>query len=144
MKITQEIVDEIVQRARLSTMGLGDPEKGSGSYDISKYDPPNLETLALMLVSAHTAKYDIVSVMAAALEVVTEKLQARAGICPHCDEVYQHDHDEPFADCGCGTTEWAYLDIEKEPLSIQLSYYKRLAQARHDEIERLKAVAAEP
>ena len=31
----------------------------------------------------------------------------KAGICPHCLEEYEHEVDAPFANCRCGTSEWA-------------------------------------
>ena len=78
MTITQDMVDEIVRRAKASAMGLGKPEKGEHSYDFSAYGTKDFGDLALMLVSAHFEKYDIVSIVAAALEVVAEKAAAEA------------------------------------------------------------------
>lgn len=50
-------------------MGLGDPEKGDLSYDLRQYgEPHTAENLAMLLVSAHSAKYDLISLMAAAIQ----------------------------------------------------------------------------
>jgi len=71
MKIDQRIVDKIVARAQNSECGLGNPEKGPSSYQISQYgEHPDLASLAMLLVNAHFSKYDIISVFAAALEEV--------------------------------------------------------------------------
>jgi len=70
MNIDQRLVDKIVARAQNSATGLGDPEKGRHSYDLSQYANPTLESVALLLVSAHTEKFDLVSLMAAAMEEV--------------------------------------------------------------------------
>lgn len=66
----QSDVDHIVARAQNSFSGLGEPDKGKGSYDLSQYAHPQFYELALLLVSAHHDKYDIVSIVAAALEEV--------------------------------------------------------------------------
>lgn len=76
VKVTQQLVDRIVARAQNSDIGLGNPDKelkNGKPYLISQYSPPDLRNLALMLVSAHTAKYDLVSIVAAALEEVYEQ-----------------------------------------------------------------------
>lgn len=70
MKIDQRLVDKIVARAQNSATGLGDPVKGRHSYDLSRYSNPTLESVAHLLVSAHTGKYELVSLMAAAMEEV--------------------------------------------------------------------------
>ncbi len=44
------------------------------------------------------------------------------GICTTCLQPYEHAIDEPFAHCACGTTEWAFNDITKQPLLIQLQF----------------------
>jgi hypothetical protein len=49
---------------------------------------------------------------------------ARIGVCPECGKEFEHDAEEPFAYCDCGTTEWAFTDLEKQPLAIQVSYLK--------------------
>lgn len=65
IKTTQRFVDKIVARAQNSAMGLGDPKT---TYDLSQYENPSLESVALLLVNAHVDKYDLVSLMAAAME----------------------------------------------------------------------------
>lgn len=52
-----------------------------------------------------------------------QKAQLEAvGICTTCLQPFVHAIDEPFADCGCGTTEWAFQDITKQPTLIQLQF----------------------
>ena len=74
IQVDQRMVDRIVARAQSSAMGLGDPEKGPRSYDLSKYAHPDFESLINLLVSAHFGKYDIISLMTAALEIVVEDM----------------------------------------------------------------------
>lgn len=71
--VTQRMVDQIVTRAQNSDMGLNPPDKGRRSYNIDQYEPPNLRSLAILLVSAHFSKWDIISIVAAALEIVAEE-----------------------------------------------------------------------
>lgn len=66
--ITQDLVDRIVARAKASPFGLGDPIPGK-TYNLSLYSP-TVESLAMMLVGAHHDKYDLVSIMAAAIAEV--------------------------------------------------------------------------
>lgn len=68
--VNQQFVDRIIARAQNSMMSLGEPE---GSYDLSKYDRPNLDSVAILLVSAHHAKYDLVSLFAAGFEEMADK-----------------------------------------------------------------------
>lgn len=35
-----------------------------------------------------------------------EKLLDKHGICPFCDELFEHHYDEPLASCGCRQSEW--------------------------------------
>lgn len=72
--IDQQFIDRIVARAQNSMMSLGASET---SYDLSKYDHPNFESAAILLVTAHHDKYDLVSLMCAAMEEVWNR---RAGI----------------------------------------------------------------
>jgi len=67
--ITQRLVDHIIQRAQNSAMGLGNPDKPN-AYDLSNYDHPTFESLAILLISAHYDKYDLVSICCAAMEEV--------------------------------------------------------------------------
>ncbi len=69
IKIDQRLVDKIVARAQNSSMGLGTSEKEK-PHDLSIYDHPDFESLALLLVSAYHEKYDLVSLFAAALEEI--------------------------------------------------------------------------
>lgn len=68
--VNQDLVDEIVRRAKESEYGLDDPEK---KPDITQYQPGSFETLSHCLVSSWTAKYDLVSVFSAAMSVIQEK-----------------------------------------------------------------------
>ncbi len=78
MNVTQELVDEIVARARQSPYGLGEGlTHKNGHLKVENYAARNADTLALVLVSGFEDKYDLVSVFRAALEVIEEKLQSR-------------------------------------------------------------------
>ena len=71
MKINQELVDRILQRARDSKFGIDEePER---KIEISNYCPQNEEMLALCLVSGFYQKYDLVSVFAATIEILQEE-----------------------------------------------------------------------
>ena len=69
-------MDCIIARAHRSPIGLGEPIK-KDAYNIAHYERQDLQALALLLVSAHEAKYDLVSVFAAALEEVAVKSDSR-------------------------------------------------------------------
>lgn len=48
-----------------------------------------------------------------------EEIVSQAGICRLCGTHYSHDIAEPFANCGCHTTEWSgalspYQELEKK------------------------------
>ena len=72
MVVTQDLVKEIIARARNSRWGLGDA-KCSTSLD--QYAGNDEHDLALLLVTGWEAKYDLVSLFAAAIAVVNEKAQ---------------------------------------------------------------------
>lgn len=40
------------------------------------------------------------------------------GVCTKCGEIYSHEIEEPFAHCGCGTSEWhnftPYMELENK------------------------------
>lgn len=63
-----------------------------------------------------------------ALEDDLAALKRYVGICPDCGDEIHHWLDEPFGSCSCGTGEWTFDDISKEPLVVQRDYYKRLAE----------------
>lgn len=46
---------------------------------------------------------------------LTELLE-KHGICINCGEIFSHDIEEPFAHCGCCTSEWynftPYMNLE--------------------------------
>lgn len=75
MNITQATVDKIITKAHRSEYGLGEGlTHKQGHLKISTYGfKPTLESLALCLVNGFDDKYDLVSVFAAALEVVSEE-----------------------------------------------------------------------
>lgn len=77
MTVDQRFVDRIVARAQNSMTGLGDPEKGERSYDLSKHANPDLESVAILIVSAHHAKYDLISLMLAAMQEVAESMKEK-------------------------------------------------------------------
>lgn len=69
--IDQPLVDQIVVTAQNSHMGLGKSEKVQPYNIHNKFGPnPKIADLALLLVSAHHEKYDLVSIFAAALQVI--------------------------------------------------------------------------
>lgn len=68
------------------------------------------------------------------------------GICMDCGNIYEHDLTEPFANCGCGTSEWSstaytpYMELQKayylkqkeltdEIVELTIKYFKLLQQA---------------
>jgi hypothetical protein len=64
--ITQELVDAILQRAQDSSLGL-EPPFPERYPTLRNFAPPHThETLAMALVGGWDAKYDLISVMAAA------------------------------------------------------------------------------
>ena len=74
MKITQELVDRIIERAKKSSLGL---DRSKAPHALSGW-PPTMESLAHLLVSGYDAKYDLVSVFLAALETVEEEAKIEA------------------------------------------------------------------
>lgn len=56
-----------------------------------------------------------------------EQLLRKVGICTTCLQPYEHDLEEPFAYCKCGTSEWAFQEITKEPVLIQLQFERYVA-----------------
>jgi acyl-CoA reductase-like NAD-dependent aldehyde dehydrogenase len=76
MTITQKTVDKIIARAKDSDFGLG---RGlchkNGHLQISQYADKDLHALGMLLVNGYDAKYDLISVFIAALEVVAEEAQ---------------------------------------------------------------------
>jgi hypothetical protein len=65
--VKQELINKIIARARSSNYGLDKPEK-SDRYSLDMYQDKTLESLALHLVDQHTGKYELVSLMFAAME----------------------------------------------------------------------------
>lgn len=70
--VTQDLVNEIIQRARASRWGL---DAAKCETTTEHYADEDAHTLAMILVNGWEAKYDLVSLFAAAVEVVNEKAQ---------------------------------------------------------------------
>jgi hypothetical protein len=71
--VSQRFVDRIITRAQNSMMSLGEPKNTNiKPYDLANYVHPDFESVAIMLVGAHEDKYDLVSLMCAAMEEVAE------------------------------------------------------------------------
>lgn len=52
------------------------------------------------------------------------KILTDNGICARCGSPWEHHIDEPFASCGCGTSEWykvdtPYMKLQKEIQGLQ-------------------------
>lgn len=78
MKIDQRFVDRVIARAKNSDYGLGEAETHKANVlRIDQYDPEDLQALALLLVNAYTAKYDLVSVFYAALQELEAQNQSQ-------------------------------------------------------------------
>jgi hypothetical protein len=45
-----------------------------------------------------------------------ERILDKHGICTDCGEFFEHHYDEPFASCGCGTSEWSARMTEHQQL----------------------------
>jgi len=75
MEINQALVEKIKAKARDSELGLlGEPETPM-TLDI--YSPSNTSfALAMVLVGGFHEKYDLVSIVQAAIEVVQEECEA--------------------------------------------------------------------
>ena len=64
----QNIVDAIYTRAKTTHFGCGEPEQSLNMADLSKED--TAEMAALTLINAFHAKYDLVALMQAAIEMI--------------------------------------------------------------------------
>lgn len=74
MTITQKDVDEIIAKAKASDFGLGEGlTHKAGHNRIDQYAQHDLTALGMLLVNGYDAKYDLISVFIAALEVVERK-----------------------------------------------------------------------
>jgi len=67
--ITQDFVNQIIARAQASLYGLDQAEVPPL---IARYEPPDLANLANALITGWHAKYDLISVVGAALQEVAE------------------------------------------------------------------------
>ena len=75
LPVTQDLVNRITEEAQNSHLGLGKSEKRN-PHDLRRYTRPTLESIALLYVDAYQDKYDITSVFAAALQVVSRESSA--------------------------------------------------------------------
>ena len=71
--VTQNMVNEIVRRAKDSQWGLS--EEAKASLSLLFYEAAPMDALALVLVNGWESKYDLVSIFSAALSVVEEQAQ---------------------------------------------------------------------
>lgn len=70
MNCTQDTVREIIERARASSFGLDAPER---PINMGNHAGATTQTLAMALVGGWHAKYDLISVVWAALDVAYEQ-----------------------------------------------------------------------
>ena len=74
VKINQSLVTKIVNRAKKSSFGLGDGlDYKENHLNISQYANPDLAALSMCLVNGFHDKYDLISIFAAAFEVLEEE-----------------------------------------------------------------------
>ncbi len=95
MNINQSLVDRIVARAQNSACSLGKSDKRD-PYNISVYANPELHSLAILLVSAHHDKWDIISIFTAALEVVAEEAKNETRTPDEPEATYPHFRVTPL------------------------------------------------
>ena len=70
----QQLVEEILRRAKDTNFSCGDPEQ---STEVLKtHTQTSNEALAMTLVGAFHAKYDLVSILQATLDILTETQRA--------------------------------------------------------------------
>jgi len=77
MKIDQQVVSDIIERAKKSDYGLSEGLKNkNGHLLLETYGakPYNMEILATCLVNAYHNKYDLISIFQAALEIVDNQV----------------------------------------------------------------------
>lgn len=66
------------------------------------------------------------------------------GVCAVCGKMYDHDIDQPFASCACGTSEWAgrltpYMQLQ-ERLYFGIYKVDLIEEARHFVDEDLRSL----
>lgn len=71
MTFNNALLKRIYERAEKSQFGLD--EKPHGLTFNSHAEPHTFQTLAMILIGGHHQKYDLISVMQAALEIVHEE-----------------------------------------------------------------------
>lgn len=120
--VTQRLVDHIVARAQNSVCGLGNPDKPGKAYSISQYDPPNLHALAMLIVGAHFDKWDIISIVTAALEEVAD-LSAAGGPL-NTSPPRGADADVIEATPGCPQNVHVIAKLERQRDEIASAYVK--------------------
>lgn len=83
MKITQELVDKIIAKAKASDYGLSDGLTHKQDHlQISAYARADTDALAMLLVNGYDDKYDLISVFTAAFKLLVP------------DEAHQAPHDQ--------------------------------------------------
>jgi hypothetical protein len=73
MKIDTPLILEIIERAKNSDFGLDDEPKHDMNIALDMYAQHDFSTLAQILVGAFYAKYDLISVFQAAMEIIAER-----------------------------------------------------------------------
>jgi len=74
----QELIDEIYRRALRTNFGCGEPETSLKLSDT--YGSDSSEHVALTLINAFHAKYDLVAIMQATIEVLSENTEDTRGV----------------------------------------------------------------
>ena len=82
--VTQDLVNEIITRAKASRWGLDDAKCETS---LAHYADEDEHALAMILVNGWEAKYDLVSLFAAAIAVVNEKAQNKQAETPPTSDV---------------------------------------------------------
>lgn len=75
-----------------------------------------------------------------------KKFLDKQGVCTECGCMFDHDIDQPFADCGCGTTEWGsnFTPFQKlqERIFKARQLVERLENNTHFESSDIKTIQA--
>lgn len=72
---------------------------------------------------------------------------AGLGLCPKCWKVIQHDRNEPFAHCDCGTSEWTGRLPVLDEIYMHIQAAMSVLPSRHgakDHLQRALDVKVEP
>lgn len=83
LTVTQALVDRIIARAKNSNYGLSEGLSHKlGHLQIRQYSPPNLDSLAMLLVNGYRDKYDLISVFSAAFQEIEAELAVQGAGTP--------------------------------------------------------------